>query len=596
MEVNLFYETQLKRSEEERDRLSKRIHTCGTVRLILFIAAIAALWYFRNAGWLAPTAAVTLPAIPFIALIVIHNKLSGQKLRLEEQIRLNRAELRGLAGDFSAFDGAAGLMTAGHAFSLDLDIFGEKSLFQSINRTVTAMGRQRLADWFLHPLTDTDAIRRRQCAVRELALKTPFRQQFCITGARQGTYGDIQRLEALAAGHKTRFRKSRIWCALIWIIPVLWLVMLTGSIYGFLSPATAGWFFAVSFTVANLPARHIHTLYKSVDRMEKLLLAYSRLMEQTEAESFDAALLVDLQGRLAGQGGSASRAVKRLSSIINALDQRFSLAGILLNMFYLRDIRHVMQLELWLERNACAFGKWFDALSEIDALNSSGGFAFNHPDYVWPVLVDTCFRMEGKALGHPLLSRTQCVRNDITLTGAPCFLVITGANMAGKSTFLRTAGVNFLLSCMGLPVCAESLTVSPANIMTSLRTADSLAASESCFFAELKRLKTVIDRLDAGEKLFILLDEVLKGTNSTDRQKGAMALVRQLIAKKTCGLIATHDLLLGTLAEHFPNEVENWCFESDIEGDMLAFTYRIRKGIAHNMNACFLMKEMGIIL
>jgi DNA mismatch repair ATPase MutS len=330
--------------------------------------------------------------------------------------------------------------------------------------------------------------------------------------------------------------------------------------------------------------------------MERVLRVYSQLMEQVEKEPFCSDELASVQQRLVTREGKASRAIRRLSRIVGALDQRFSMAGLLLNVLYLRDMRQAMALERWLKTHARHFEAWFEALAATDALCSLGGFAFNHPDYVYPDLAEGGFRMEGKALGHPLLHREKCVRNDVLLPRSPYFLVITGANMAGKSTYLRTVGVNFLLACMGLPVCADSLTVCPASLMTSLRTADSLTANESYFFAELKRLKTIIDRLHAGEELFIILDEVLKGTNSKDKQKGSLALVRQLIAQKTCGLIATHDLLLGTLEEEFPGEVENYCFEADISGDNLLFTYRLRKGIARNMNACFLMKKMGITL
>jgi DNA mismatch repair ATPase MutS len=202
--------------------------------------------------------------------------------------------------------------------------------------------------------------------------------------------------------------------------------------------------------------------------------------------------------------------------------------------------------------------------------------------------------MEGKGLGHPLLHRDACVRNDIHIPGCKYFLIVTGANMAGKSTYLRTVGVNFVFACIGMPVCAESLTVCPAHLVTSLRTADSLVTNESYFFAELKRLKMIIDRLDAGERLFIILDEILKGTNSVDKQKGSLALIKQLVKKSACGIIATHDLLLGTLSETFPGNVHNRRFEADIKNDELTFTYKIREGTAQNMNATFLMKKMGI--
>ena len=247
-------------------------------------------------------------------------------------------------------------------------------------------------------------------------------------------------------------------------------------------------------------------------------------------------------------------------------------------------------------RHARHAADWFGALAEVDALCSLGGFAFNHPNYPYPELTDAYFCMDGRGLGHPLIHRDRCVRNDLHIARPPHFVVITGANMAGKSTYLRTVGVNFLLACVGLPVCAEQLTVSPAPLFTSLRTADSLAAGESYFFAELKRLKQIIDRLQAGEQLFIILDEILKGTNSEDKRKGSLALMKQLVGRGACGIIATHDLQLGALADEFPDAVENGCFEADMTADTLTFSYRLRPGVAQNMNACFLMKRMGIIM
>jgi DNA mismatch repair ATPase MutS len=326
-------------------------------------------------------------------------------------------------------------------------------------------------------------------------------------------------------------------------------------------------------------------------------------MEQVEHEHFNAVVLLKYQsvlkgesivGQLPDNNHSASNAIKRLSRIIGALDQRFSFMGMLLNLLYMRDTRQAMKLESWKQVYAARLPVWFEALGVFDMFCSYGAFAFNHPDYNYPVLTDSYFAIEGKALGHPLIHRDKCVCNDILIPKSKFFIIITGANMAGKSTFLRTVGVNYLLTCMGLPVYAESLAVYPAQLVTSLRTADSLVSNESYFFAELKRLKMIIDRLDAGEELFIILDEILKGTNSIDKQKGSRALVEQLIRKNTCGIIATHDLLLGLLAEQFPEHVQNKCFEADIQGDELSFTYQLRDGIAQNMNATFLMEKMGI--
>ncbi|MDR3194444.1 MAG: DNA mismatch repair protein MutS [Tannerella sp.] len=593
-EVIRFYESQIAGHTSERERLRKKIHRYGTIRLLLFAGAVATLWLCRDAGWTVWTGVAVAFAVPFVTLMVWHTRLSSRKACAEAMIQLNTNERRGVDYDFSAFDGAPERADARHAFSPDLDVFGNQSLFQSINRTVTEVGKSLLADWFVQPLTDPAAILRRRQAVRELSSKTDFRQRFYVTGiAGNGSRSDIQLLETLAKP-STRFSGSLTWRILIWFIPAVWLLVLAGNVWRDVPAGITGWMAVLSFLIANLQGKCIHSMHKSVEKMERILLTCSQLMEQIERESFRSDELKAIRQWLVSREGNASSAIRRLSRIIGALDQRFSTAGVLLNLFCLRDMRQAMNLERWLQACAPDLGAWFGATAQIDALCSLGGFAFNHPDYIDPEITDTYFRMEGKALGHPLLHRDHCVRNDVSLAKHPYFLVITGANMAGKSTYLRTVGVNFLLACTGLPVYADELTVSPAHLVTSLRTADSLTANESYFFAELKRLKMIIDRLKAGEKLFIILDEVLKGTNSKDKQKGSLALIRQLIAQKTCGLLATHDLLLGTLAREFPHEVRNCCFEADISGDTLKFTYRLREGVAQNMNACFLMEKMGI--
>ena len=282
---------------------------------------------------------------------------------------------------------------------------------------------------------------------------------------------------------------------------------------------------------------------------------------------------------------------------MNALNQRNNmLAYMVLNGFLFWEVRQVMSIERWKERHAASLPVWLDAIGEMDALCSLGTFAYNHPDYAYPTPVDKPFTLCAERMGHPLIHRDRCVRNDIHMTKRPYFIIVTGANMAGKSTYLRTVGVNYLLACTGAPVCAVRMEFYPARLVTSLRTTDSLNDNESYFFAELKRLKDIIDRLNRGEELFVILDEILKGTNSVDKQKGSLSLVKQLLQLGANGIIATHDLQLGSLAGRYPDHIANYRFEATIAGDELTFSYRMQEGVARNMNACFLMKKMGIFV
>ena len=596
-EIYRYYQENIEAYTRRSAYYAKRIYWLGSVRLALVLLMLLTLWFLRAEDWACLTAVVVAYAVPFALLMVWHNKLYALKLRAEALARLNSAELKGLDYDFSAFDGATEKIDASHSFSLDLDLFGERSLFQSINRTVTALGRERLADWFLHPLTDKRQILDRQEAVREMSALSALRQSFYVTGVlRRGDRkqeGDLALLEKLSRRVNV-FADSVVWKALIWLVPMLWAALGGAYLLGWIPGSVLNVYFLIVLAVAYCRAKAVNELYAAVNKMESIFKVYARLMERIEGEEFQARELRELRGQLVDEQGRASDAIKRLSAYIGGLDQRFSLAGLLFNLLYLRDTRHAIALERWNRTYAERLPLWFDALARFDALSSLGGFAFNHPDYVYPEIADTYFQMEGKALGHPLLDRRVCVRNDIDMRQSPLFLIITGANMAGKSTYLRTVGVNFLLACLGAPVCAASLTVYPSRLVTSLRTSDSLASNESYFFAELKRLKMIIDRLRAGERLFIILDEILKGTNSVDKQKGSIALMRQLVAFGACGIIATHDLVLGSLEEEFPGQICDYRFEADIQDDELTFSYKLREGIARNMNACFLMRKMGI--
>jgi DNA mismatch repair ATPase MutS len=387
------------------------------------------------------------------------------------------------------------------------------------------------------------------------------------------------------------------WKIAVWAVPAVWVVVLALCFAGVFPIGVPIVLYLVNTLLAYLKFGQVTALQNALDRVEKVLRGYAQLISLIEDQAFESPLLTEIRAQLSSEEKQtpASQVVHRLSRRLDALSQRGNIVVLTtLNIFLLRDIRIAIQLENWKRQHAADIPRWFDALAAFDALCSQGTFAFNHPEYPYPSIADRYFVLEGKALGHPLMRPERCVRNDVSFRGAPQFMIVTGANMAGKSTYLRTVSINFLLSCAGMPVCADALTVYPAALATSLRTSDSLARNESYFFAELKRLKAIIDRLRAGEQLFIVLDEILKGTNSIDKQKGSLALVRQFVTCGTCGIIATHDLALGMLADEFPGVVHNGRFEGEITADRLTFSYRLQPGVAQNMNATFLMEKMGI--
>jgi DNA mismatch repair ATPase MutS len=256
----------------------------------------------------------------------------------------------------------------------------------------------------------------------------------------------------------------------------------------------------------------------------------------------------------------------------------------------------MLALNRWRERNKNLLAHWFELVAEMEVLNSLATLKFNHPDWCIPQILPTHFHLQGEAIGHPLINKQSRVRNDFNLNGIPEIALITGSNMAGKSTFLRSLGVGFLMAQMGAVVCAKSFSFSPVKIMSSMRIADNLSENTSTFYAELKKLKTIIEAVNRNEKIFILLDEILRGTNSLDRHSGSAALISQLVKENAVAVIATHDVELATLKNKFSESIHNYHFDVQVEGEELYFDYKLKEGICRSLNASILMKKIGIRL
>jgi DNA mismatch repair ATPase MutS len=291
------------------------------------------------------------------------------------------------------------------------------------------------------------------------------------------------------------------------------------------------------------------------------------------------------------------KVIRRLSGLLNWMDSNLNLlVSVILNGLIMFNIHLLVAVERWRITYRKQVPVWFSVLAEFDALSSLGTFSFNHPDYIFPEPVTHGFAFMATDIGHPLIPAGTCVTNNIEIRGWDQFCIITGANMSGKSTFLRTVGVNYLLAMIGAPVFASNLIFYPIELHSSIRTNDSLAKRESYFYAELRRLKEIIDELEQGKEKLILLDEILKGTNSSDKQTGSIALIRQLMKYKLVGMFATHDLALGNLISHYPDQIQNLCFEIQITDDRMEIDYKLIPGVCRNLNASYLMKNMGIIL
>lgn len=590
------YTERLSLTEGQLQQVKKQIFRISMLRLALFIAGIAGLYFFFNQTTLL-IICICLTFLPLFILVKIHNRFFIRKEWLETQARIIQEELQALSGDYSSFEDGKEYVNPEHPYSFDLDIFGRRSLFQSINRTCTFFGKNRLAKWLQNHLHEKTSIEKRQEMVREISEHTLFREQFRVAGlVHHGQSSDGEKIQAWSQSPAQYLHAGWV-KAFIWGVPVINSLLLITSLAGWTSFSWLGLSFGIFLVLSFGIIKRATYIQETYGKQLKSLNGYARLIALAKAENWKSAGMQELMERFNLNGQSPIQALQQLSKELDRLDLRNNqFLYVLLEGSIFFQLQEIVRIERWKVRYGQHISEWLETVGELDALCSLGTFAYNHPQYTYPELTEKPFCFLATQMGHPLMPASQCVKNDATIPSRPFFLIITGANMAGKSTYLRTIGVNYLLACIGAPVCCERLKLYPNQLISSLRTSDSLSNNESYFFAELKRLKRIIDLLNQGQQLFIILDEILKGTNSMDKQKGSFDLIRQFMQLKANGIIATHDLLLGSLIKQFPEEIRNYCFEADIKDNELTFSYKLREGVAQNMNACFLMKKMGIIL
>ena len=517
MDLQKYYQEKLDKAFEGSNRTKKKILHISLLRILIFIAGFIALCYGYDQGGIIIGGIFLGTLIPFFLLVKLHNRLFHQKDWYETSIRHYQAELASLENDNSAFDGGKEWIDASHPFSLDLDVFGERSLFQFLNRTCTPFGKETLSHWLRQPLDNKIDIETRQQAIKELSNYNDFRETFRITGCLnkndETTMNDLK--EWIASPSIFLQKRSNQW--ICWAVPVINIILF---VLGMMNVISMSWFGLAfcSFAIASSKLiRKITLIQESYNKTLKMLSTYVRLIELADKQSMESPLLIVLKKEFESHGKKAPEVLGMLAKELDRLDLRNNLILYALlegSMFW--QLRQMLHIERWKEEYGTHLLQWLEALGQLDALSALGTFAFNHEEYTYPIITDKPFVFRAKDMGHPLMHRDQCVVNDVEIPQQPYFLIITGANMAGKSTYLRTIGCNYILACIGAPVCCSSLEIYPAHLTTSLRTSDSLANNESYFFAELKRLQQILDRLKSGEEMFIILDEILKGTNSMD--------------------------------------------------------------------------------
>ena len=581
--------------EKEKARYKKRLGWVSLSRLTAFLLILGLIFSFGRIPVFVSVAGLVLFLILFAGLIRYYQKLTQIINHISLTIDINLNELKALENDYSIFESGKEFVDPAHPFSYDMDIVGEGSVYQYLNRTVTLAGKEKLANELAYPSKDTDIIVKRQESISELADMIDLRQDFMAAGKsyseKQGEMDDLLRW----VNESVRYMKSSLFRNLIVILPAIALAILVLSFF------ISGMYNLLIFLILGQLAivgnqlKYTNRIHEKIGKRMEMLKKYSRLFNYFEKPNFQSSLLSAYQKKLYINNESATMAIHHLSGIISAFDNRLNLlVGFLLNGLLLWDIQCMIRLEKWQEKYRNILPDWFDALGGFDALSSFSNFRFNHPGYVFPEISENKI-IEAQNIGHPLIVAEERVCNDFELAEKGNFVIVTGANMAGKSTFLRTIGVNWILAMAGAPVCADKFVFNPEHLFTSMRTSDSLQKSESYFYAELKRLKELIDRLKNKEHPFIILDEILKGTNSVDKQAGSQTVLQNILKLGGTGLIATHDLELAKMEKQFPDRIINKCFEIEINGAEIFFDYKLIDGITKKMNATLLMEQMGIL-
>jgi hypothetical protein len=376
------------------------------------------------------------------------------------------------------------------------------------------------------------------------------------------------------------------------ILPWITLVAIVTAIIGLIPSGFVWLLVIIHFAIFGLTFRKISLLHQQVSNKVEFVSAYSELIEIVTKTGFSSPYLVSIRNCFVASG--ALQQIRTLKNRIKKLDYRLNMAYIPVNTLFFFDYKHIVWLERWCADEGQKLPEWFDAIAKLEALSSFANMLHNNPKWAIPEIRDDYFHLEAKNTGHPLISEKERVCNDFSLIGAGQIAIVTGSNMSGKSTFERSIGVNMTLALAGAPVCAGAFTVTNCLLYTYMRIADNLEEHTSSFYTELKRLKKLIDITKDGQKVFFLLDEVLRGTNSRDRQIGSMALVRQLAGQRVSGIIATHDLALGELEQELPDNISNSHFDVRINGEDMSFDYKLYRGICASLNASILMKKIGI--
>ncbi len=587
-DLGSFYKNKIEKATVALKKVKKQLSTSSTIRLITFLL-LAFLIYIFFGNTKLVLGIILAGIVLFLFLVSRHTDLLYKKDKLAAILKINTTELEILDRKFDQRPAGNRFKNSSHNFSEDIDLFGSGSFYQYSNRTALAMGSQTLAKIFTE--NAIDQIEEKQKAISELAAMPDWRQDFMATASLTKTQKSIAEIQSWLANYGP-------------FIPSI--MKYLPNVFGLISVLLFGLYFfniasesllltwlVTGFFISGLFSKKISKLGNDSTKAQSTFEQFHKLLYLIEQKEFNSEFLREQKEHILKEGRKTSDILKDFSKLLGSLDQNNNIFYLILgNGFFLRAIATSSKIEKWIETHGDAVKTWFETTAFFDAYISLGTFAFNHPQYTYPKITTDNIILNSKNAGHPLLEPNKGITNDFKINKEQ-FFIITGANMAGKSTFLRTISLQLMMANIGLPVCATDTVYNPIKLITSMRTTDSLTDDESYFFSELKRLKFIVEEIQS-DRYFIVLDEILKGTNSTDKAIGSRKFVEKLVASKSTGIIATHDLSLCEIAKDY-DEVKNYYFDAEIIDDELHFDYKFKEGICKNMNASFLLKKMKIV-
>ncbi|MBF01223.1 MAG: DNA mismatch repair protein [Flavobacterium sp.] len=588
-----FYISRVKSFSAELTKYKNQYNAISTARFLVAVIFLVFIYLAIRqdniSGYIIPSLSLV---VIFIVLLRLHSIIVFKKQRAATLVAINEDELNHLSRRGSNFYNGSEFADPKHPYSHDLDIFGDNSLYQHLNRTETYRGSQKLAKSLLTLLPQTEILRTQE-AVKELAAKPEWRQEVQALGRIKKDSGKTY--NTLIHWSKTPAFTTNVLSTVLSVAgPVALAVCFAGYLItgngDLLSACTYIFSFNLLATMAK--AKAIKNEAAGTTAINEIVNQYRLIINSIEQQNFRSEKLNEIKSKLGNGNMSAGSLIKKLALLFGQLDTVANVfAAILFNGLFQYHVHIFRALQLWKRKHAAQIPQWLDAIAETEALSSLANFSYNNPGYAFPEL-NSRYAINFKNLAHPLLNPQKRIGNDITFT--PCFTILTGSNMSGKSTFLRSLGINMVLAGAGAPVCAVSADVHPLPVLVSMRLSDSLSDSESYFFAEIKRLKFIMDELDS-KRSFVLLDEILRGTNSDDKRTGTIEVVKKMVQKQVIGAIATHDIEVCNIADDYPDSLVNRCFEVEIAQEELHFDYTLRNGICRNKSATFLMKKTGVI-